>query len=102
MEKNALLLKTRKKIYEHILSNPGEYLRQIQKKLDMSMGHLEYHLNYLEKNDIIYSRFEENHKRYYPKRVLTVKEREIMSILRQKTMRKIILVLLKRPYSTYS
>jgi len=46
---------TRKRIYEHIISNPGIHFRAILNDLDLKTGNLSYHLNVLEREEYLKS-----------------------------------------------
>ena len=52
-EKEALLLDVRKKIYLTIEKFPGLHFRELQRKNRIGVGNLDYHLNYLEKMNLI-------------------------------------------------
>ena len=63
---NTLEHKTRKLIYNHILSFPGISFSRIKKILDMPGSTLRYHLNYLENKNEIKSSLIGKNKCYYP------------------------------------
>lgn len=96
----ALELETRRRIYNYILSNPGSHLREIQRSLDMPMGLLEYHLNYLQKREIITVKEERYYKRYFASK-LSPAEKSIVSAIRQEKPRRIVLYLMLNPNSTH-
>jgi predicted transcriptional regulator len=62
---------------------------------------VEYHLLFLEKYEIINSDKETGYKRYYIKGKIGVKDKKYLFILRQKTVLKIILFLLKNDVSPH-
>ena len=47
---DPLELETRRRIYAHIMRHPGQFLREIQRALDMAMGSLEFNLDALVKH----------------------------------------------------
>ena len=56
IDRNKLLNNvTRKRIYEHIGSNPGIHFRGLLKDLDLKTGNLSYHLNVLEREEYLRS-----------------------------------------------
>lgn len=83
----------RKRIYTVIDGNPGIHLRELQRILDMPLATLEYHLSYMTRRKIVFSEKEGYHKRYYTK-PLDPAEKRLVSALRQKRMREIVLLVL--------
>jgi len=96
MQSNDLILKveTRRVIYNFVKDNPGFYIRNISRKLSIPYSTLKYHLDYLEKNNLISSKRYNGNLRYYIKEKIGMKYRDIINILRQDTTRKIIICLL--------
>lgn len=90
---SVLELETRRRIYAHIVDNPGAYLRELQRALGMPMGALEYHLLQLEKATLITVLHEEN-KRFFPARMDAVDKRDL-SLLRQEALRRVCMLLLE-------
>lgn len=83
----------RGKIYAHIKRNPGLHLRDLQRSLHIPLTSLQYHLNYMTKRKIIFEEKSENYTRYYCK-LLESREKELLSVLRQKRLREIVLLIL--------
>jgi len=98
---DVLELETRRKIYDLIKENPGIHLSKISQILKMRTSLVEYHLIFLEKHEIIKSDIETGYKRYYLKGQIGVKDKKYLFILRQKTVLKIILFLLKNEISPH-
>ena len=95
MDKEQILyLKTRKKIYDYILKYPGLHLRELCRQLNIPKSSLEYHLNYLKKNDLVSFIPEKHYKRYYIKEKIGKNDEKLIKLFRQKVPRKIILLLL--------
>lgn len=92
----AIELEARRRIYVHVVANPGTHLRAIQDALSMPMGQLEYHLRYLEQSALIESKPDRYYKRYYP-REMGATERRLISALRQEMPRRIVLLLIQSP-----
>ena len=99
-EKETLLLDVRKKIYLTIEKFPGLHFRELQRLNNLAIGNLDYHLNYLEKNNLIKVEKSTANKRFYPLG-LNDHERNILGILRQKNFRAIILKLLEEQNLTH-
>jgi len=93
MEKE-MELETRKAVLDCIRRFPGIHLREIQRKLDMPMGSLEYHLIFLERHRLVSVERDGHYKRYYAARS-GIKDRTLLSLLRQETPRRIVIFLLE-------
>ena len=92
---DVLDLETRRDIYNLIEKNPGLHLSKIANLLSMRTSHVEYHLLFLEKNELIKSEKEKGYKRYFIKGQVGVRDKRYFIMLRQKTVLHILLVLLK-------
>ncbi len=110
MRDEVLELETRRDIYEFIMKYPGLHMREIHRQLDMPIALAEYHLNYLEKADIIQSMEEDGYKRYYVRSVsgkdtgpeIGYPERKILGVLRQGIPLQITLFLLDNGQVTHT
>ncbi len=92
----------KKKIYDFIEKNPGKHMREIKRSLDLPMGDIQYNLYSLEKLGYIVSLKKGLYKRYYTRNMFTDKEKGIIAIISNESVRKILLMLMKRPGSTQS
>lgn len=92
---DILDLETRRKIYDIISKNPGVHLSKIADLGQMRISHVEYHINYLEKHEIVTVEKSTGYKRLYIKGTIGTKDKRYLSILRQKTLLQIVLFLLK-------
>jgi len=97
----SIELETRRKINDIISKNPGLHLSKIAELLNMRISLADYHLSYLEKNEIISSIKEKGFKRYYIKGKIGSQDKKSLSLLRQESPLKIVLYLLKNPYSLH-
>lgn len=89
---------TRIQIYFTISRDPGLHLSKIANLLKMSPELAEYHLVYLEKNNFIKGAKDEKgyYKRYYVvEDVISIEDKEILNLLRQETLLKIVLYIFK-------
>jgi predicted transcriptional regulator len=92
---DILDLETRRKIYDTISKNPGLHLSKIADLLQMRISHVEYHVHYLEKHDIITADKSTGYLRFYIKGTISVQDKRYLTILRQKTLLHIVVFLLK-------
>lgn len=95
MEKELVeKLDTRRKLIAIIRSKPGIHFREIQRESDYAMGELEYHLNVLEKMEIITVKKNTHYTKYYLKDQLGSADKQIMWILRQESLREILVYII--------
>ena len=94
-------LKTQRKIYDLIVKNPGLHASSIAKILKISWELTNYHLNYLQKNDLINIVKEEGYNRCFVTGEMGEKDRKNISLLRQKYPLTIVMYLLTNPYSRF-
>lgn len=91
----ALALDVRKKIHDEIKASPGLHFRELQRRVGLATGSLQYHLDYLAKRHLVKVVKEKKFTRFYLIREGFEQEKE-MGVLRQESMRKIVLLLLKK------
>ena len=105
----------RRKAYCLIESNQGIHFRELQRLMNIPATTLEYHLSYMVRKKIAYAEKEGQFRRYYTK-PLDEEDKKILSALRQKKIREVVLFIiasekakyqslsdnLKLPYSTLS
>lgn len=97
MKREDILLANRRSIYNFIMSNPGSHLRRISRELDMKMGTLRHHLDYLEKMEMAVTRRVDNLKVYFAPGELRGDDKKLSSLLQQKRFRDIIILVLANP-----
>jgi predicted transcriptional regulator len=91
---------TRRRIYELIRKSPGIHFRELQRKLGIAVGNLQYHLDRLEELGLIESVRENGYKRYYATTLrFSDEEKKIMSALRVRTEKLILIYLLINPFA---
>jgi DNA-binding transcriptional ArsR family regulator len=73
---------------------PGLHLRELIRKLNMSEGTIRYHLKYLKKRELITEDFETGYSRFFINNTIGRIDKKLISILRKKTCRYIILFLM--------
>src|SRR3989344_2547312 len=91
----ALALDVRKRIYDEIKASPGLHFRELQRRVGLATGSLQYHLDYLGKKHLVKMVKEKKFTRFYLIREVFEQEKE-MGVLRQESMRKIVLLLLQK------
>jgi predicted transcriptional regulator len=94
MLKEAILENDRRRdIYDFVKANPGLHLRALQRRLGLPLTSLEYHVDYLVRKNVIYRERAGRFTRFYA-RLLDEKDREVISVLRQRRLREIVLIIL--------
>ena len=101
VEGDPLALSRRRKIFEHISEHPGTYLREMERALELSVGDLQYHLHQLEKSELISAHDDGKRKGYFVNKDVQFIDRAMLSVLKLKTPRRIVMFLLLSPNSTF-
>ena len=92
---DPLGLDVRKKIYDCIAGSPGIHFREIQRQTGVAIGSLDYHLHFLHKHGLIRTE-QDAKKRYYPlTQNWSEEEKRVLALLRQRTIRHILVFLLR-------
>lgn len=92
--KDPLSLANRKRIYEFIVGRPGTHVREIERELDLQTGVLTFHLEKLEKGELVRSEDDGYRLRYYPAKNYILKNRKTLALLRQEQPKKIVQLVL--------
>ncbi len=92
-QKKILNISKKRTIYEFILENPGIHKREISRQLKIPLSTLGHHLRYLEKYNLILSKYIGGYIRYSAVDKIGKKDKEMLILLRQETPRNIILSL---------
>jgi predicted transcriptional regulator len=100
MEEDVLDLENRRRIFQFVSRFQGTHLRQIQRSLELEIGVLDYHLDYLEKSGLITSKKEKYRKRFFTK-ALSPKDKLLLGVLRQGALRRILIHILLNPGCTF-
>ena len=93
-KEEALQLDARRQIYEYILATPGTHLRGVHRAVRLPFGQVLYHLNYLEKLELVVVKKDGKFSRYFVKNLLGRKEKDVISVLRHEVPRTISILLL--------
>ncbi len=97
MPEDALELESRRKIFQYISKNPGTHLRRMESETDFALGQLEYHLDYLVREELISFSDDGFRKHYFVSAEISHSDKPILSLLRQKVPRRIIVLVLLNP-----
>ena len=92
-ERKMLELHARRKIYETVQKSPGCHFREIERRSGLATGSARYHLVYLAKRGLINEVKDAGNIRYFPKSIVSG-DKKLLGILRQKSMRDILLYIL--------
>ena len=93
-KERGLELKARRIIYNYILKNPGLHERELARHLDMALSTLDYHLYYLKKRELIFTKSDGHYTLYYISGKISTKDKEALALLRQNAPRRIVIYLL--------
>lgn len=93
-------LSNRRRIYQLIFDNPGTYLREIQKVLNLEVGVLQHHLNAMSADGLLRVEDDGYRKRYFISGMMTDRERSLLALIRLKTPRRVVIHLLRNGSAT--
>jgi len=93
---NIQALEVRQQVYEFIQRYPGLHFREIQRRLGMAVGTLQYHIRHLGTEKLIIGRKDGEYTRYYIVGVVTERDRFLLQFLRQRPMRHALVLLLEK------
>jgi predicted transcriptional regulator len=95
-------LETRKRVYSLVVSTPGVHLREIERQTGLTLGVVRYHLDRLQREELIFAKSDRYFKRFFPKGRIPNVPTETFEALRQESLRRIVLHLLGSPGSSHS
>ena len=94
---DPLDLEIRKRIYNEVEKSPGIYFRELQRRLKLATGSLDYHVHFLLKNRLLRIEKQGRFVFYYISSVSYEKEdKDIGKLLRNANMRHIIVHLIDK------
>ena len=99
-EKKILELESRRHVYDAVKKHAGSHFRELERKCSISTGLVRYHLSYLVKTGLIIEQKDGKNTRYFPKQI-TAQSKNLLGLLRQDSLRKIILSLFIQDGSTH-
>ncbi|MDY7080940.1 MAG: metalloregulator ArsR/SmtB family transcription factor [Halobacteria archaeon] len=89
VEDDEIELESRREIYQTIDENPGIHFRELLRRLDYAQGTLQYHLRWLEDENLIQESQDSDFTRYYT-RGFETEDKRTMNALRREYSRRII------------
>ncbi len=98
----ALNLENRRKIYRYVSKHPGAYLREMERELGLHTGVLSYHLDYMERRQILRAEDDGYRKRYFPADRFHLRDRRTISVLMAPAPRKILIHILVNGPSSFN
>jgi len=93
---NIQALEVRQQLYEFIQRFPGMHFREIQRRSGLAVGTLQYHIKQLAKEKLVVGVKDGEYIRYYPVGAVTEKDRFLLQFLRQKPIRRMLVLLLEK------
>ena len=81
---NILKLEIRQEIYSFIDKNPGLHVREISRKMNVPLGTVRHHLNYLKKLDVIEEKKYKNKKQIFITGKVSKEDKELLALFRKK------------------
>lgn len=97
MPDDALEQESRRRIFEFVTAHPGTHMREIQRRVGMSAGTLEYHLHVLTREQLLVTRRQGRYLRYYVAAQMGGAEKDVLGLLRQEVPRRVCALLLMQP-----
>lgn len=91
----------RARILECVTSVPGIHLRSVERETQLPLGQVLYHLDRLERMDLIVSSRDAGFRRYYLTRAIARDEKRFLAALRHQVPRRILLALLRTPRTNH-
>ncbi len=91
---------TRRQIYETVNRQPGLHLREIERRTGIPLSTLNYHLDFLVRYKLLERETGSHYTRFYAKDI-DEDEKKLLTVLRQKTLRNILLELINRERMSY-
>jgi len=95
----AMALTPRDRIYSTIVQNPGLHFREIQRRTNIATGALQYHIDYLKKKNFVREEKQGKFSHFYSLQNQHV-DSGLMNLLRQESVRRIVLFLMNRRRAT--
>ena len=95
----AMAITPRDRIFSTIAQNPGLHFREIQRRTGIATGALQYHIDYLKKKNFVREEKQGKFSHFYSNQAEAV-DSSLMNLLRQESVRKIVLFLMDRRMAT--
>jgi len=89
-------------VYDLVVNNPGVHLREIERLTNLPLGAVRYHLDRLQQEDLVFVQEDRYFKRFFPKGRIPNVPTVYFAVLRQESLRKIVLQLVSNPGSSHA
>lgn len=99
-EEKTLALDVRRDVYFLVKKFAGSHFRELERASGLATGSVKYHLDYLTKCGLVVQKRSGNTVHYFPK-TFDSDDADLMSLLRQRSIRRILLVLLSHGSCTH-
>jgi len=96
----VLELDKRRTVFEIVRKNEGCHFREIERRSGLAHGTLKYHLGFLVRHGLVMEKKDGKNVRYFSEEI-SGGDVEIISLLRQKGTRQIVLYLAENKYGTH-
>lgn len=93
---DVLALTSRDKVFKNIEDNPGLHFRELQRRTGLATGALQYHIDYLIRKHYVRQEKQGKFVRFFSVRGPKIENEKVLFLLRQNSLRAIILFLLGR------
>jgi predicted transcriptional regulator len=90
MGETDLELESRRRIFQHVVDDPGIHVRGLQEALEYAKGTVQYHLRWLEAEGLVTAESDGQYTRYYPDAEFDSADRQVMNALRRTYARRIV------------
>jgi len=96
---------TRRRIFEAVCKFPGIHMRELSREVQLQKNLVDYHLEYLEKNEVVRSESDGQFKRYFPLQapdakgngaVVSASDKTTVMLLRQPVPFRVVVLLARR------
>ena len=106
----VLEIDTRRRIFELIQANPGLHMRELARRAGLQLSLVEYHVNYLSDNEMVYAIREDRYTRFYVDEgfvqdvggaQISGEQKRMLALLRQELPLAIVVILLEASKATH-
>ena len=98
-----LEIETRRRIFEAVCKFPGIHMRELSREVGMQKNLVDYHLEYLEKNDVVRAESDGQFKRYFPLQasehagaLVSASDKATVMMMRQPVPFRVVVLLARR------
>ena len=100
LRKKLLEVGIRQEVFALVSGCPGIHFRDVQRRTETTTGNLSYHLEHLVKAGLLETVRDGKYLRYYTCKEISIEQKGILELVRRKTDRHILLLLLQNGTTT--